>query len=268
MDYTIKYLKYKTKYANLKNMVKGTYTGIKRAYIFADNIINNTYWNNIFFSHGGFIRHVCIKLLGNNYEIIEDNDNFHYKFINKDNNLVIDIFSGIPKSNLARCFSSDEELVKKFDKKKNKKDIFYKYIGNGAIIRVYFQNKSLYLVRHFPSTANLSDVTNKGSKYISNPDIISGDCFNSFLNNYSINYNIFSSINPLFNQEINNILSKNIIYTSCLNRTIQTAKILIYQIFKSEYKIKYCILEGIHEIGRWDIANKCPNNTKFECFNL
>ena len=33
-------------------------------------------------------------------------------------------------------------------------------------------------------------------------------------------------------------------------------------------KIKYCILEGIHEIGRWDIANKCPNDTKFECFNL
>ena len=144
MDYTIKYLKYKTKYENLKNMIKGTYTGIQRANNFADNIINNTYWNNIFFSHGGFIRQVCINLIGNNYEIIEDTDNFHHKFINKDNNLIIDIFSGIPKSNLARCFSSDEELVKKFEKKKNKKDLFYKYVGNGAIIRVYFQNKSLY----------------------------------------------------------------------------------------------------------------------------
>ena len=269
MDYTKKYIKYKTKYEDLKNIIKGTYTGIKRANIFADNIINNIYWNNIFFSHGAFIRHVCIRLLGNNYEIIEDNNSYYFKFINKDNNLVIDIFSGIPKSNLARCISSDEDLVQKFEKKKKNKDIFYKYVGNGAIIRIEFNNKYLYLVRHFPSSANLSDVTNKGSKYISDPSIISGDCFNLFLNKYLISFNIFSNVNSTFNEEINQILNKNIIYTSCLKRTIQTARVLIYQILKSDSKrIKYCILEGIHEIGKWDIANKCPNDTKFGCFNL
>ena len=53
-------------------MIKGTHTGTLRAIKFSNDILNDIYWNKIIFSHGGFIRNVCIKLLGNNYEILEN----------------------------------------------------------------------------------------------------------------------------------------------------------------------------------------------------
>ena len=45
-------------------------------------------------------------------------------------------------------------------------------------------------------------------------------------------------------------------------------QVLIYQILNYSATVKYCIIKGIHEIGRWDIANKCPKTTVFGCFNL
>jgi len=267
MDSFKKYIKYKSKYINLKSMIKGTHSGTMRAIKFSNDILNNIYWNKIIFSHGGFIRNVCIKLLGNNYEIFENNNSFKFKLINKENNLTIDIFSGIPKSNLAIC-SDDIKLKNEFEKRTSKKDYLYKYIGNGAIIRISLNDQYLYFVRHFPSKSNLADVTNKGSKFIYNPDLISGKCFDVFLKKYKNNFTIFNQSNKNFKNEINEILKNKIVYTSCLKRTIQTAKILIYKVINHQKIIKYCVLEGIHEIGKWDIANKCPNDTVFGCFNL
>ena len=184
MDSFKKYVKYKSKYQNLKSMIKGTYTGEMRAINFSGDILNNIYWNKILFSHGAFIRNVCINLLGDNYEIIENKNFNQFKLINKENNLTIDIFSGIPKSNLAKCSSDEENLEEKFNKKNSKKDYLYRFIGNGAIIRISLNNKYLYFVRHFPSRSNLADVTNKGSKFISDPELITGSCFDNFIKKY------------------------------------------------------------------------------------
>jgi len=268
MDSFKKYIKYKSKYQNLKSIIKGTHSGNIRAINFSSNILKGMYWKKILFSHGAFIRNVCIALLGNNFEIIENKKIYQYKIINKDNNLTIDIFSGIPKSNLAKCSTNDEKLEEKFKKKINKKDYLYRFIGNGSIVRISIENNFLYFVRHFPSKSNLADVTKKGSKFVSNPELISGECFDTFLNKYKYYFKIFTNSNNYLIEEFNEILKNNIVYTSCLKRTIQTAKILIYQVLNHPIFIKYCILEGIHEIGKWDIANKCPNNTVFGCFDL
>ena len=76
MDYHKKYIKYKQKYIELmyggsalKLIAKGQYTGIKRARNFSEKIINGIHWNKVIFSHGGFIRNVCMSLLSDEFKV-------------------------------------------------------------------------------------------------------------------------------------------------------------------------------------------------------
>jgi broad specificity phosphatase PhoE len=270
-----KYLKYKSKYLELsrtKKYLKGTKTGEDRARAFAEKFDSGSWWGLMVFSHGKFIREVVANLLGNNYSILNRQNTMSTKnsitLLSESKVYTVDIFFGVEKSELAKCAGlTDEQAQKvkdKFDKKSLKKGDLYKFIGNGALLRISKGDDKMYFVRHFPSTANLADVTKKGSKFVRDPPVVGGNCMKKFLEEYKKGLGLYLTNNTVFAEEIESILKRKVVYISCLQRTRQTAQYIVREYFGIA-DAQACVMKGIHEIGRFDIANKCPSKSTFDC---